>query len=328
MTMPNHCRSLFVPFALIAVLGLASCTTEQAETAITDHDQDGVQQNAGDCDDFNNTIRPGATDTAGDGIDQDCSGADTPAAALTDIDGDGVSVDDGDCDDKNSTVYPNARERSGDGIDSNCDGDEKPALGENKIMEIMGLVDTDMDGAISFEEFAAACAEHAMVLGKAEPGVVNTHSSCSGTNTCRGMHLHPWGEFFEHDCHGVNYCAGWSCTETAVDQKRDAPTVFKAAGCNNCHHDPAADFVVLVPPGEDAAAAPAKLLAKSDNHLRSAIAFGLSGVDPNGNAYQNMPHHYDVMSRAEMNTVIAWIRTGKLVGANFDYGSDQGPAKP
>ncbi len=192
----------------------------------------------------------------------------------------------------------------------------------------MGLVDTDMDGAISFEEFAAACAEHAMVLGKAEPGVVNSHSSCSGTNACRGMHLHPWGEFFEHDCRGVNYCAGWSCTETAVDQKRDPTTLLKAAGCNNCHHDDAFDFVVLVPPGEDVATAPAKLLAKSDDHLRSAIAFGIAGIGPNGFAYQNMPRHYDVMSRAEMDTIIAWIRQAKLVGANFDYGDTQGPAKP
>lgn len=326
--MPTNCRTLFAPLALAAVFGLASCTTEHSETPITDHDQDGVQGNAGDCDDFNNTIHSGATDIPGDAIDQDCSGADTPTAAIADIDGDGVSADDGDCDDKNSTVFPGARERSGDGIDSNCDGEEVPSLGENHIAEIMGLVDTDMDGAISFEEFAAACAENAMVLGKAEPGVVNTHSSCSGTNACRGMHLHPWGEFFEHDCRGVNYCAGWSCTETAVDKKRDAPTLFKDAGCKNCHHDDKFSFVVLVPPGEDAMAAPAKLLAKSDDHLRSSIAFGMSGVGPNGFAYQNMPRHYDVMSRAEMNTIIAWIRTGTLLGANFDYGDAQGPAKP
>lgn len=326
--MPNHCRSLFVPFVLASVLGLASCTTEQAETPITDHDQDGVRQNAGDCDDFNNTIHTGATDVPGDGIDQDCSGADTPSAAPLDVDGDGVTVADGDCDDKNATVFPDARERTGDGIDSNCDGEERPTLGDNRIADIMGLVDTDMDGAISFEEFAAACAKSAMVLGKAEPGVANTHSSCSGTNACRGMHLHPWGEFFEHDCRGVNHCAGWSCTEMAPDQKREPATLFKDAGCNNCHHDPAADFVVLVPPGEDATAAPAKLLAKSDDHLRSAIAFGISGVGPNGFAYQNMPHHYDVMSRAEMNALISWIRKGTLIGANFDYGDAQGPAKP
>lgn len=326
--MPNHCLSLRIPLLLTAVFSLASCTTEPAETTITDRDLDGISQSAGDCDDLNNTVRPGAVETPGDGIDQDCSGADEPAGALVDLDGDGFSAADGDCDDTNSTIFPNAREHSADGLDSDCDGEEKPALGANKFVEVMGLIDTDMDGAISFEEFTAACAEHAMVLGKAEPGVVNTHASCSGTNSCRGMQLHPWGELFEHDCKGVNYCTGWSCTETAVDQKRDAPTAFKAAACNNCHHDPAADFVVLVPPGEDATAAPAKLLAKSDEHLRAAIAFGIAGIDPKGFAYQNMPSHYEVLSRAEMNTIIAWIRAGKLIGSNFTYATDQGPVKP
>ncbi len=324
-----NCRSMLVPFVLVAVLGATSCAEDHThETTITDHDQDGMAGNAGDCDDFNNTIHPGTTDIPGDGIDQDCSGADTPAAMVGDLDGDGFPTDKGDCDDKNDTVYPGARERTGDGIDSNCDGDERPALGDNHFADVVGLLDTDMDGAISFEEFSAACAKHAMVLGKAEPGVVNTHSTCAGTSACRGMQLHPWGEFFEHDCRGVNYCAGWSCTETAVDQKRDGATLFKAAGCNNCHHEENFDFVVLVPQGEDATAAPANLLAESDDHLRSSIAFGIRGVQPNGVAYQNMPQHYDVMSRAEMNTMIGWIRTAKLVGANFDYGDVQGPAKP
>lgn len=324
-----NCRSFFIPFVLVAMLGTTSCAGDDPNAAtIADHDQDGVTGNAGDCDDFNNTIHSGATDIAGDGIDQDCSGADTPAAAVDDVDGDGVSAEQGDCDDKNNTVYPDARERTGDGIDSNCDGDERPALGDNHIADIMGLVDTDMDGAISFEEFSAACAKSAMVLGKAEPGIVDTHSSCSGTNACRGMHLHPWGEFFEHDCRGVNYCAGWSCTETAVDKKRDAATLMKDAGCNNCHHEETFDFVALVPPGADAMTAPAELLAKSDDHLRSSIAFGIRGVQPNGVAYQNMPQHYDVMSRAEMNTMIGWIRTAKLTGANFEYADTQGPVKP
>lgn len=324
-----NCRSLLVPLVLVAMFGAASCAEDDPDgTVITDRDQDGIAANAGDCDDFNNTIHPGVTDTPGDGIDQDCSGADTPAAAVEDIDGDGISAEKGDCNDKNDTVFPGARERTGDGIDSNCDGDERPALGDNHFADILGLIDTDMDGAISFEEFSAACAKSAMVLGKAEPGVVSTNSSCSGTNACRGMQLHPWGDFFEHDCRGVNYCAGWSCTETAVDQKRDGATLIKAAGCNNCHHEDTYDFVVLVPPGEDPTSAPAKLLAKSDDYLRSSIAFGIAGVGSDGVAYQNMPRHYDVMSRAEMNTIIAWIRAGKLLGANFEYGATQGPAKP
>jgi hypothetical protein len=41
-----------------------------------DADQDGYTADA-DCDDLNRFAHPGATDVAGDGVDQDCSGADT-----------------------------------------------------------------------------------------------------------------------------------------------------------------------------------------------------------------------------------------------------------
>lgn len=44
---------------------------------------------AGDCDDTNNAINPGAEDIPDDGIDQDCSGADT-TIATKDSDGDGI----------------------------------------------------------------------------------------------------------------------------------------------------------------------------------------------------------------------------------------------
>jgi hypothetical protein len=46
---------------------------------LPDDDGDGVRQPL-DCDDTKASIRPGATEIAGDGIDQDCSGADLPKA--------------------------------------------------------------------------------------------------------------------------------------------------------------------------------------------------------------------------------------------------------
>ncbi len=42
----------------------------------TDDDTDGYTENQGDCDDTNQTVYPGATETCGDGIDEDCNGED------------------------------------------------------------------------------------------------------------------------------------------------------------------------------------------------------------------------------------------------------------
>ena len=76
----------------------------------------------------------------------------------TDDDLDGLSENDGDCNDRNDAVFPGARERSLDGVDSDCDGFDAPSLGEDRYEEALGLMDTDLDGSISFEEFSAACA--------------------------------------------------------------------------------------------------------------------------------------------------------------------------
>jgi hypothetical protein len=53
-------------------------------TAPHDADRDGVAADAGDCDDTNSKVYPGAPEVASDGIDQDCSGADA-AGRLTAI---------------------------------------------------------------------------------------------------------------------------------------------------------------------------------------------------------------------------------------------------
>ncbi|MEZ4464401.1 MAG: putative metal-binding motif-containing protein [bacterium] len=87
-------------------------------------DGDGDGFTADDCDDANPAIHPGATDICGDGIDQDCDGADLRCPAA-DRDGDGFTAEaDGgdDCDDGDPSVHPGAVDRCGDGTDSDCDG--------------------------------------------------------------------------------------------------------------------------------------------------------------------------------------------------------------
>jgi hypothetical protein len=89
----------------------------------TDADADGYCAEVDDCDDGDASIHPGAVDTFGDGIDQDCNGIDFPG---TDADADGYLAEVDDCDDSDVYVHPGATEVPGDGIDQDCDGIDPP----------------------------------------------------------------------------------------------------------------------------------------------------------------------------------------------------------
>ncbi len=73
---------------------------------------------AGDCDDTNAGVNPGATEIAYDGLDNDCN----PATPDDDLDGDGYGIDN-DCDDSDPARNPGNSEIPGDGIDNDCNGD-------------------------------------------------------------------------------------------------------------------------------------------------------------------------------------------------------------
>ncbi|MBT3219066.1 MAG: hypothetical protein HN348_08245, partial [Proteobacteria bacterium] len=113
----------------------------------------------GDCNDANDTVNPGATELAGDEVDQNCDGDEL---CYVDGDNDGfivdtletvdslgdISCDDAgeatvdqiaptnDCDDSREDINPGATEIAGDETDQDCDGDE------------ICFVDTDNDGFI------------------------------------------------------------------------------------------------------------------------------------------------------------------------------------
>jgi hypothetical protein len=106
-------------------------TTTVAASSCTD---EGVADNADDCDDNAASIHPGGTETAADGIDQDCDGNDV---CFEDLDDDGYGAvrrlaadcaaaglvgPDGDCNDSNAAVHPGADEIALDAIDQDCDG--------------------------------------------------------------------------------------------------------------------------------------------------------------------------------------------------------------
>jgi hypothetical protein len=90
-----------------------------------DADGDGATANA-DCDDANAAIHPGATDVPGNGIDEDCSGADAPVQPAVDRDGDSV-LPPLDCDDGNPAIRPGATDVPGNGVDEDCSGTDAAA---------------------------------------------------------------------------------------------------------------------------------------------------------------------------------------------------------
>ncbi|MCO4772676.1 MAG: hypothetical protein KDA24_21775 [Deltaproteobacteria bacterium] len=99
-----------------------------------DQDGDGVTTCAGDCDDGDATVYPGASELV-DGVDQDCDGTVDEGTTAYDDDGDGISEDDGDCNDADDSVSPDASETLGNGIDDDCDGTVD-----------QGTTDLDFDG--------------------------------------------------------------------------------------------------------------------------------------------------------------------------------------
>lgn len=126
---------------------------------------------AGDCDDTNPDIYPGAPEIVGDGIDQSCDGND---ACWQDLDNDGfggalmvagvglscdapgLSVVSGDCNDAVTSIYPGALEVVGDGIDQSCDGvdacyrdDDGDGWGVDEVLPGVSLVCADGVGLAS-----------------------------------------------------------------------------------------------------------------------------------------------------------------------------------
>ncbi len=113
--------------AYFAVVSDGDCTGE------------GLSTQGGDCADLMPDIHPGATEICGDGIDQDCDGADA-VSCFDDNDGDGfgstpvivetgsncndagLSAWGGDCDDTTALVSPAAWDAPEDGIDQDCSG--------------------------------------------------------------------------------------------------------------------------------------------------------------------------------------------------------------
>ncbi len=129
---------------------------------------------AGDCDDSDERVHPGATELC-NGRDEDCDGAVDDEALNADVfyedsDGDGYGDDatelfsctrpsgavavGGDCDDSDFEVNPSASEICNEGVDDDCDGsaDGDDALGQGTFYE-----DLDGDGYGDPGRWTVAC---------------------------------------------------------------------------------------------------------------------------------------------------------------------------
>ncbi|MDM8002861.1 MAG: putative metal-binding motif-containing protein [Bacteroidota bacterium] len=103
---------------------IQSYTAEQKANYLVEHcsspddDTDGYTIAAGDCNDTDPSVHPGAIDIPGDGIDQNCNGRD---AEIGDDDDDTYTEAEGDCNDNDPAIHPGVTDMC-DGVDNDCDG--------------------------------------------------------------------------------------------------------------------------------------------------------------------------------------------------------------
>ncbi len=163
---------------------------------------------AGDCDDGDATINPGATETC-DGVDEDCDGivddGITYATYYRDTDGDGYgdSADTdytcspasgyvttgGDCDESNASINPGATETC-DGVDEDCDGTV-----DDGVTYATYYRDTDGDGYGDSADTDYTCAPSS--------GYVATGGDCDESNVTINPGATETCDGVDEDCDGT-----------------------------------------------------------------------------------------------------------------------------
>ncbi len=197
------------------------------------------------------------------------------------------------------------------GSTSSCGTEEK-----EKIVEVEKgpgtVTSTTEDTTITLDSFSSTC--------ETRGGIVQTHASCAGSNSCAGLSYHSGsGKLSEHTCKAANICAGMSCVDLASDGGltgqqilegfENAVQVGADVQCNFCHGDGKEAFRLPIAPDADETESLAAFNAKSEAQLIATIAFGIHGVNADGTAYANMPGFYKNYSLAELKKLVTHIRT-------------------
>jgi len=144
-----------------------TCTQPTDKDVISTDQGISYVDNTSDCDDSEKTTYPGASETAYDGIDQDCNESD-----LTDVDNDGYDSTDvtggTDCDDNSDAIHPGAAETC-NSIDDNCNGTVDEGVTSTYY--------TDADGD-NYGDPATAVS----ICADAATGLVTNGDDCDDTN--------------------------------------------------------------------------------------------------------------------------------------------------
>jgi len=160
----------------------------------SDDDHDGLSECAGDCNDSDLAVYPGAPQVCEDHKNNDCLASSWPSLAGTneaDDDGDTVTECQDDCDDSNPSIHPGAAELC-DSLDNDCNG-VVPA----------DEADTDGDGFRGCENDCNDADASVNPLGVELPGNL-LDENCDGVMSCSPAAFYRnHGEFIRcvaHEC--------------------------------------------------------------------------------------------------------------------------------
>ena len=199
-----------------------------------DADGDGAWANE-DCDDTNDAVFPGNTETPYNGVDDDCD----ETTVDDDVDGDGV-LSDNDCDDDNPDINPSATEVC-NGEDDDCDGEVDNDIGE------LWYVDTDEDGYGSYALTQTSCDQPS--------GYVDNADDCDDDNgDAYPGNTETWYDGVDGDCGGEDDYDADADGEAPYDQggtdcdDTDSATNQAAGNCRASCTPPSATTLTTYDP--------------------------------------------------------------------------------